>query len=144
MRDFVSHRFLICKVSTLASIRKKLLDKTAETKPDIIVFTGDLLDRNHTSYEASLEAISGLVEIAPVYYVNGNHELALPEQRMKAFYDELRQMGVNVLFDETTAVQRKQTADSSDWHFGIYPLCEQDVNRENGDCLRSIGNYRYG
>ena len=41
-------------------------------------------------------------------------------------------------------VAKKQTADSSDWHFGIYPLCEQDVNRENGDCLRSIGDYRYG
>ena len=105
--------FRITQISDLQSEyfgqhQKKLLDKTAETKPDIIVFTGDLLDRNHTSYEASLEAIRGLVEIAPVYYVNGNHELALPEQRMKAFYDELRQMGVNVLFDETTAVQRSK------------------------------------
>lgn len=101
--------FRITQISDLQSEyfgqhQKKLLTKTAETNPDIIVFTGDLLDRNHTSYEASLEAIKGLAKIAPVYYVNGNHELALPEQRMKEFYDELRQMGVNVLFDETAAV----------------------------------------
>ncbi len=101
--------FRITQISDLQSEyfgqhQKKLLDKTAETKPDIIVFTGDLLDRNHTSYEASLEAISGLVKIAPVYYVNGNHELALPEQKMTEFYDELRRMGVNILFDETATV----------------------------------------
>lgn len=105
--------FRITQISDLQSEyfgqhQKKLLDMTAETKPDIIVFTGDLLDRNHTSYEASLTAISGLVKIAPVYYVNGNHELALPEQRMKEFYDELRQMGINVLLDETTVLQRSE------------------------------------
>lgn len=103
--------FRVTQISDLQSElfgkhQKNLLNATAETKPDIIVFTGDLLDRNHTNYEVSLTAIRGLVKIAPVYYVNGNHELALPEQRMREFYEELRQMGVTILFDETAVLTR--------------------------------------
>ena len=103
--------FTVTQVSDLQSEyfgrhQKNLLQKTAETKPDIIVFTGDLLDRNHTDYEAGLTAIEGLTRIAPVYYINGNHELALPEQRTTEFYEELRQMGVTVLFDQSAVLEK--------------------------------------
>ena len=43
-------------------------------KPDCIVITGDLLDRNRTNIDSATELISYLVKIAPVYYVSGNHE----------------------------------------------------------------------
>lgn len=103
--------FRITQISDLQSeyfgrYQKNLIAMAAETKPDIIVFTGDLLDRNHTDYEASRTAIEGLVKIAPVYYVNGNHELALPEARTAEFYDELRAMGVTILFDDKTAIKK--------------------------------------
>ena len=53
----------------------KLAGMTAELEPDLIVITGDLIDR-----ESQLDAVSALVlrltEIAPVYYVTGNHEWA--------------------------------------------------------------------
>lgn len=89
--------------------QKTLLKKVRESRPDIIVFTGDLLDRNHTDYEASMTAMKGLVEIAPVYYVNGNHEMALPQADTSEFYDELAKMGVNLLFDDETALRRGES-----------------------------------
>lgn len=86
--------------------QKDLLRTVAATKPDIIVFTGDLIDRNHTDYEAARIAMEGLVKIAPVYYVNGNHEMALPEGTINDFYLELEDMGVNVLFDRHVKVEK--------------------------------------
>lgn len=87
-----------------------LAEKVRETSPDIIVFTGDLVDRNHTDYEAARIAMKKLTVIAPVYYINGNHELKLPEEEIAAFYDELRAMGVKVLFDDD--VQLKKNGDA--------------------------------
>ena len=83
-----------------------LLRTVKDTAPDIIVFTGDLMDRNHTAYDAARTAIAGLLDIAPVYYVNGNHEMALNEEKIEAFYAELADMGVQVLFDRHVSITK--------------------------------------
>lgn len=77
-----------------------LAEKVEAADPDIIVVTGDLLDRNHTLYDAALAAMVEFVGIAPVYYINGNHELALPEEDAWSFYHALENLGVHVLFDK--------------------------------------------
>lgn len=51
-----------------------LLSKIKEANPDIIVVTGDLIDRRRTNIGIAMEFINGAVAIAPVYYVPGNHE----------------------------------------------------------------------
>ena len=86
--------------------QKNLIEKVAKTRPDIIVYTGDLLDRNHTDFDAARTAVKGLLEIAPVYYVNGNHEMAVEETAMNAFYEELAEMGVSVLFDRKEVIEK--------------------------------------
>lgn len=77
----------------------KLLQAIFESTPNIIVITGDLIDMNHTNMDTALEFAKNAVQIAPVYYVNGNHEAALSQ------YDELKaglkSVGVTVLEDET-------------------------------------------
>lgn len=103
--------FRITQVSDLQSQyfgknQRRLLKRVAESRPDIIVFTGDLVDRNHTDYEAGLIAMRGLIAIAPVYYVDGNHEIALPEEDISQFYDELQKIGVHLLFDRSETVER--------------------------------------
>lgn len=52
----------------------KLLNKVESVNPDIIVITGDLIDRRKYNLDAAMEFITGAIEIAPVYYVSGNHE----------------------------------------------------------------------
>ncbi|WP_153731423.1 metallophosphoesterase [Sporosarcina obsidiansis] len=51
-----------------------LVRKVSKLRPDVIVFTGDLIDSKRKGEEASLILMRELVQIAPVYYVSGNHE----------------------------------------------------------------------
>ena len=54
----------------------RLIKTVARTKPDIIAMTGDFIegDRGAGSLHQLEQLLSGLRAIAPVYYVNGNHE----------------------------------------------------------------------
>lgn len=81
-----------------------LLDKIAAEKPDIIVVTGDLVDRNHTDIPASLGFIEGAVKIAPVYYVTGNHEHGLSKEDFNTLMQGLNSFGVTVLENEHTEI----------------------------------------
>lgn len=56
------------------SKQNKILAKIEKIKPDIIVITGDLIDSNHTNIDIAMELINGAINIAPTYYVSGNHE----------------------------------------------------------------------
>ncbi|MEK3882990.1 metallophosphoesterase [Paenibacillus sp. PL2-23] len=56
--------------------QRPLLRKVEKLAPDLIVVTGDLTDSSHFDAEASLGMMKGAAEIAPVYYVSGNHEFA--------------------------------------------------------------------
>ena len=58
---------------------EQLVKKVSDAHPDIIAITGDLIDRYNTPpIERQLEIadmlISDLVNIAPVYFITGNHD----------------------------------------------------------------------
>ena len=76
----------------------KLLDMLREAKPDIIAITGDLIDSRNTDIDIALQFTKDAMEIAPCYYVTGNHEARVSE------YAELKEglieQGVVVLDDE--------------------------------------------
>ena len=79
-----SSGFRIVQVSDLHNAEfgkgnKKLLELLSESKPDIIVITGDLVDAGHTDIEVALDFSKVAVNIAPVYYVTGNHEASLSQ-----------------------------------------------------------------
>ena len=61
----------------------RLLEAVRKAGPDVICLCGDMMDEwSGTEYLRPL--LEGLVEIAPVYYVTGNHEWAsgrMPEMR---------------------------------------------------------------
>lgn len=54
--------------------QSKILSKIAKENPDIILITGDIIDRRRYNLNKALEFVEGVVRIAPVYYVAGNHE----------------------------------------------------------------------
>lgn len=54
--------------------QRVIVDEVKAVMPDLVVFTGDLIDRRHGGTEAGLELLDRLAQIAPVYYVTGNHE----------------------------------------------------------------------
>lgn len=51
-----------------------ILNKIKSISPDIIVITGDLIDRRKYDLDTAMTFVSGAMQIAPVYYVSGNHE----------------------------------------------------------------------
>jgi len=56
------------------SKQNRLLSMIEMTNPDIIVITGDIIDSNHPDIDVAMELIYGAIDIAPIYYVSGNHE----------------------------------------------------------------------
>lgn len=73
-----------------------IIDMIQQEQPHLIAITGDLIDSYRPNCERSLDFTRRLMEIAPVYYVTGNHEGRL-EEEYPAFEKELIQQGVHVL-----------------------------------------------
>ena len=60
----------------------------------MIVITGDIVDKTHTSYGISMDFIKGAVKIAPVYYVTGNHEYWSTSDKFREEMEILDRYGV--------------------------------------------------
>ena len=73
------------------------------SRPNIIVITGDMIDSRNTDVNVALSFAQKAVNIAPVYYINGNHESRVPEE-----YEELKkgltEAGVTVLENESVDI----------------------------------------
>lgn len=80
-----------------------LLQKVAELKPDLIAITGDVVD-DASQFSRLAPLATGLTQIAPTYYVTGNHEWAIREAyTVKAL---LRECGVTVLSNEFLPLEK--------------------------------------
>lgn len=75
--------------------QQPLIRKVNGLHPDIIVFTGDLIDSNRVGDDASLILMKELIAIAPVYYVTGNHEWW--SGTFSSLEQSLSELGVQVL-----------------------------------------------
>lgn len=86
--------------------QKPLLKKIKASAPDIIVFTGDLLDRhqNRTDVDSAMAFIHEIVKAAPVYFVSGNHEHRSGEWDI--LLEELIAAGVTVLDNGKSIIDR--------------------------------------
>lgn len=82
-----------------------LLKLIEDEAPDMIAVTGDLIDSNRMDISIAEELIDQIVDIAPCYYVTGNHEAWIGTE-----YQETEKMlldkGVIVLHDETVKLVR--------------------------------------
>lgn len=59
---------------------EKLLSVIKDSSPDIIVITGDIVDSRQTDVQIARKFINNTSEIAPVYYVTGNHEARVSQE----------------------------------------------------------------
>lgn len=82
----------------------QLLELLESTDPDCVVLTGDLVDSRRTDVEVAVSFAERAVKIAPVYYVNGNHEARIEEyETLKA---GLEKAGVTVLENKGAQLER--------------------------------------
>ena len=75
--DFVGYK--IAQVSDLHNAEfgdnnERLLSALKDASPDIIVITGDVVDSRKTNVQIARDFVNKASEIAPVYYITGNHE----------------------------------------------------------------------
>ena len=104
--------FRIVQISDLHNAQfgqenEKLLEQLTQADPDVIFLTGDLVDSRRTDMEIALQFAARAVQIAPVYYVPGNHESRIKE------YDLLKSglevAGVTVLENQKVQLTREGT-----------------------------------
>lgn len=84
-----------------------LLRELSQITPDIIVITGDLVDAQHTDIDVALDFAKGAVQIAPVYYVTGNHETSISQSQYDQLITGLETAGVEVLANEAIPFEYK-------------------------------------
>lgn len=84
---------------------KRVLEKVKELDADMIVLTGDLIDRKTENLEIALQLAEELVRINPdTYFVTGNHEHENPDK--EAFLYGLEEKGVIILSNENTQFEK--------------------------------------
>ena len=82
----------------------KLLEQLRTIRPDIIVITGDLVDSFDTQISVAVDFAEEAGQIAPVYYVTGNHESRLSQYPQMC--SQLQDVGVEVLEDRQIHLER--------------------------------------
>lgn len=106
----ISNDFTIAHISDLHSQmygenQKQLIDKVIESKPDIIVLTGDIIDDKVDINGAKL-FLEGIKNIAPIYYVTGNHEFwAINTNEILSIIESY---GIHILDDEIKKINVKE------------------------------------
>lgn len=84
----------------------RLIAKLEKTDPDIIVITGDLIDRTRTDISVAVEFAEKAALIAPTYYVSGNHESVLSQEEYDDFCAQLTGVGVTVLENMSAVIEK--------------------------------------
>ena len=77
-----------------------IINKVKDINPDIIVMTGDMVSWDMEDIDEVKVLIKSLVELYPIYYIDGNHEhLAeiLRPGKYVAFIEFMRELGVTTI-----------------------------------------------
>ncbi len=86
---------------------EQLIAAVEACAPDIIVMTGDIVDGEHEDLSPLAQLLAGIHDLAPIYYVSGNHDLA---SDAVAQYDQMQDLfltyGVTDLDDRQETIYR--------------------------------------
>lgn len=94
--------YKIVQISDLHNTRSKtltdaLIKEIKRQEPDMIVITGDLIDCQKYDLQSALDLIEEIKNVAPIYYVPGNHEAG--SGKYEDITSCLAEKGVHVLDD---------------------------------------------
>lgn len=110
----------------------RLPKEVKDINPDIIVITGDLIDRRSTKIDIAIEFVQQISEIAPIYYVSGNHE------QLSAKYgilkEKLQRHKVQIM-DNFYKVLNKDG-----YQIGLLGIADPAIHQTEGDYLWDDGS----
>ena len=84
----------------------RLITRIDREKPDVVVMTGDIADRQTKDYAAIFRFVKTLCGKCPVYFAYGNHEQELLSSRREAFQDGMHAQGVQILSNDAAELER--------------------------------------
>ncbi len=80
-----------------------LINKIRACKPDIIVVTGDLCATDkQRNIDSAVLFMKKAINVAPVYYITGNHEAAL--EKYMILVTRIEELGVTILNDDEVTI----------------------------------------
>lgn len=88
------------------SENEKLLGLLRESDPDIIAITGDIIDSSRTDVEVALDFAKEAMNIAPCYYVTGNHEAGVSKETYEKLEKGLHEIGVLVMHGDEIVIEK--------------------------------------
>lgn len=83
-----------------------LIEKINKLNPDLIFYTGDMVDERSPNSTSFLTLASALSEKYPAYYITGNHEERLREEDKNKLLGEIKNMGITILDNERVSLKR--------------------------------------
>lgn len=83
--------------------QEKILQMVKKCEPDMICITGDFIDCRNPDVDIAMEFIEGAVEIAPIFYVPGNHESWVGKE-YEELCNRMEEAGVNLIADQRTEI----------------------------------------
>lgn len=86
---------------------RDLYRAVSDAQPELIFLTGDLVDETaQHPVEYARMVGAALADIAPTYFVTGNHEWSLGNRTVEQIKSALREVGVTVLSNEFVPLER--------------------------------------
>lgn len=102
-----------------------LIKKIKSQNPDMIVITGDLIDRRRYNEENAMLFINKAKDIAPIYYVTGNHEGW--SHKFSSLEKKLKNSNVTVLRNQSVYYEKENE------HIVISGIDDPSFNSTNSE-----------
>ena len=84
----------------------KLIKKINRENPDIVVMTGDMVNANDKDFEVFIDLAEQLSKRYDTYYIVGNHEQNINDDKRKLLLDKIKEIGIRVLDNEKVTITR--------------------------------------
>ncbi len=115
----------------------ELIGEICNAKPDIILLGGDLIigKGKRVETEVAESFLSQLQNVAPIYYVYGNHETRVRgKSKFRQYENKVSKMPVHILNNEKAEVEMNGN------HLSIYGLELESAIYENEEKFHAEGN----
>lgn len=87
---------------------EKLIRAVEKISPEVIFYTGDMIDKRTIGKDSFLHLANGLSKKYPSYYIYGNHEEELSRQEKSALLADLNKAGIRFLENEKVFLKKNQ------------------------------------
>lgn len=99
LSDFHSYNFI-------GKDNIKVIEKINNENPDIIVMTGDMVNKYDINFDEFLKLTEILSEKYKIYYITGNHEKRLRNHDFNFLIKKLCELDIRMLNDEKITIKR--------------------------------------